>query len=553
MQSLYRANHAPLVYGALLVSISSAHWASTDEVRAGISEANVLVLYNADDGPSGAGYRIANYYQQVHPGAHVVGLTGISSILSGATREQVSGADYLTVIRPQILSALAGIGDSIDVIVTTKGLPLRIDAGVQPAGTSSFKWRRFSSLESELTRIDAIDSIFEMGDQFYLAGFPSFDTTLPSNPYYFNNRPFDRAASDLPNGDIRLASRLDGKNVRTVTAMIDRAQLAFVSPLPQGSMIVADDDPTAGVDQIEDHPAGPGPGLLNVLSEWQTIAESRLADTLGQPSYQFPTPFAQHNDTDEPITTAPGRVIGYVSHGVHDGPGGLDAGYSRGQLKFDLANGAIFQSHESYNAISFDVSHTQSQGLLSEWLEMGGTAGLGHVAEPYNGPDNVSNEDLLYQMLLPSPLAEVGASGLTFVEAAWNATRQLSYVNTVVGDPLMRFYLALPGDVNLDGIVDNKDVAVLHANWWHSAQAPQGDLNGDLVVNELDVEIVQENWLLQMRQGVVTLSSLKIPAPIIDPQTGYPMIPTVRIPEPTSVLLWLSALLVAILRARRRW
>jgi hypothetical protein len=337
--------------------------------------------------------------------------------------------------------------------------------------------------------------------------------------------------------------------------MIDRAQKAFVVPLPGGPIIVADDDPSAGVDQIEDYWGGPGPGLANVLAGWQQIAEDRLAQTLAQPNYQFPTPFGVHNNTDEAITSAPGKVIGYVSHGIHDGSGGLDGGYTRDQLQFQLANGAIFHSHESYNALTFDATISMSQGQAREWLDRGGTAALGHVLEPYNGPDNVTNEDLLFQMMLPSPAAPAGSSGLTFVEAAWNATRQLSYVNTVVGDPLMMFQLALPGDVTLDGIVDDKDVAVLNANWLRPGLFPQGDVNGDGTVNGTDLGIVRGSWLLEINNGLVALSSLNIPGPIIDPKTGYPVIPPVAIPEPRSAIFGLMALSAAvpvILRQRRR-
>ena len=65
---------------------------------------------------------------------------------------------------------------------------------------------------------------------------------------------------------------------------------------------------------------------------------------------------------------------------------------------------------------------------------------------------------MFYQMLLPAlgSASLPGETGtLTFVEAAWRATRQLSYMNTVVGDPLMRLQAWLPGDANLDGAVSS--------------------------------------------------------------------------------------------------
>ena len=118
---------------------------------------------------------------------------------------------------------------------------------------------------------------------------------------------------------------------------------------------------------------------------------------------------------------------------------------------------------------------------------------MGHVHEPYNGPDNVANEDILYQAMLPSNSAQPGESGLTFVESAWTATRQLSYVNTVVGDPLMRWQQWLPGDTNLDGVVEFNDFFTLQGNWQQPGDFSQGDLNGDGVIDMADLEMLQQN------------------------------------------------------------
>jgi len=499
-------------------------WLAQSTVAPAIEEENVLVLYNADEGAQGDGFQIASYYAQARPGVNVVGLTGISSILSGSYNEQVSAADYLSVIRPQVLSAIAGISDEINVIVTTKGLPLKIDAGSQPAGNASLNWRRWSSFESELTRVDSIDSIDEMGNQFILAGLPQFDFSLPSNPYYNTGGPFVRAGSDPVNGDIRLASRLDGYSVQSVNAAIDRAQQVFVVPF--GQYVVADDDPTAGVDQmVDDITGGPGPGLVSVL------------DSASQ-AYVY-------ENTNTATTTAPGPVIGYVSHGTNDGGGGLEADYIENQLQFELADGAVFLTHESFNALSFDASHSQTQGLVADWLEIGGTAGLGHVQEPYNGPDNVTNEDLLFQMLLPPDGASPGDSGLTFVEAAWNATRQLSYVNTVVGDPLMRWQAWLPGDANLDGSVNLDDLAILQVNWLGPGSFREGDFNGDGNVNLDDLAVLQVNWLQSVNSGTAS-SSITSP-PTVDPVTGFPT-STVSVPEPSTGFQVMSLLLYLTLR-----
>ena len=77
-----------------------------------LDSSNVLVLYNAG---SPEGVQIADYYAAAHPGVRLLGLTGITAA------EEVSADYYLSELRPQILPAL---DSNVDVIVTTKGLPL---------------------------------------------------------------------------------------------------------------------------------------------------------------------------------------------------------------------------------------------------------------------------------------------------------------------------------------------------------------------------------------------------------------------------------------------
>jgi uncharacterized protein (TIGR03790 family) len=491
---------------AVAVVLLSVALLGDSTVLAEIAPRNVLVLYNADQGSGGAGYQIADYYRQARPGVHLLGLSGIDSILTGLTREEISADNYLNVIRPQILSAIAALPDSIDVIVTTKGLPLKIDGGAQESGTNYLHFSRYSSLESELTRIDSISSRDKMVEQYIFAGFPDIDPTLGSNPYYNKNQPFIREGSDPRNGNIRLASRLDGYGVETVKDMIDRSQQVFVRP--GANLIVADDSPHENrVDQMTDEvPGGPGPGLVNVVAA---------------KGYKI-----LYDNTSPAIITGPDPIHGYVSHGTNDGNGvGLEKGYIQNQLDFEIGNGAIFLTHESWNARSFDPSIQQNQGLLAEWLEIGGAAGLGHVSEPYNGSDNVTNEDLLFAGLLPPANSAHGTAGLTFVESAWNATRQISYVNTVIGDPLMKWQTWIPGDANLDGKVGVKDFYTLQGNWMKLGDFNEGDFNGDGMINLADFNILRENWLINVSTEVARLSVSDFDVlPYFDPLSQSPQL-----------------------------
>ncbi len=472
---------------------------------------NVLVLYNT---ASADGIELANYYAQVHPGVSLLGLNGVT------TDEQVTADYYLSVIRPQILPALSS---SIDMIVTTKGLPLRIyddtaDPGsyTDPFGISrtvgSGWWRPYSSLESELTRIDVISTPQQMGDQTYysLAGLSKNRPQPSCNPYYFVSAPFNYNNYSISGyGGMRLSARLDGFTAADVKAAINRANNTFL--IPNSSYIVMDDDPTAGFDRMV-----------------------QLKDSVLTPRGQ---PFVYDN-TDAAITTAPGPVIGYVSHGTNDGAGGLEPGYISGQLNFQLANGAVFHTHESYNAYSFQPGgNVSGQGLIAQWLAIGGTAGVGHVEEPLSGATNVANEDQIFKMLL---------DGYTWGEAAWSSMQQLSYVNTVVGDPLMVWKKVIPGDANLDGLVGSADLALLGANWGLHGQAGGamwglGDFSGDGTVGSADLALLGANWGKKADWaggGAISTEALEADA-FLNSNTA--------IPEPSLISLFFSGVVAFLI------
>lgn len=425
-----------------------------------IDASNVLVLYNL---ASPDGLQIANYYAQVHPGVRLLGLSGVS------TANDITADAYLSTIRPQVLSALT---PTTDVIVTTKGLPLRITVTesqpasvwpnlptyVDPSGTTRqiLNWKTTSSLESELTTIDKVSTWQMMGDQSYL-----ISGQFTSNPYFHQTSSFSTAAYGT-----RLTSRLDGFTVGDVDASIDRAQHAFIGPsnTPSGPFhFLVDNDPTKNY----------APTMANLVNN--------VLKPVGLP--------VTYDNTTAFVGTTTGPVIGYDSHGANQAS--TPSNYISSGLNITLANGAVFNSWESYNAASFSAGGNHgSQGLIGDWLAKGGTAGVGNVAEPGASPSSVINEDQMFSMLL---------AGKTFAEGAWSSAQQLSYVNTVVGDPLMTWKQLLAGDVNMDGRVDAADLAAISSNWGRTVASggygwTLGDLNGNGVVDMSDLAIVSADW-----------------------------------------------------------
>ena len=409
-----------------------------------LDSSSVLVVYNA---ASSEGQEIAEYYAQVHPGVSLLAVDNVP------VAEDIDEQVYLNQIRPQIL---AGLNSSIDCIVTTKGMPLRITNG--NCG-SNLITNVYSSLESELTRIDTISSAQLMGNQM-----PEMDGIPPmfTNPYVMNPYSGDDAQFDYDNYGIRLTSRLDGFSVADVKASIDAAQRVVYGDMN----FLVDDHPGLTYDRM-----------------------SQLADNLAV--YQDRNQLTyQYDDSDAFLCTSETPVMGYVTHGIH---GSAPVGYildDQSGLQFDIAPGAVFYSWESYNANSFDEDGNRNgQGLLAEWISRGGAAAVGTVEEPIAASINVTNEQRLLELML---------SGYTWAEAAWSSTSQLSFVNTVVGDPLMTWHEFLAdGDINGDGIVSLDDLDIVLSNWGQTVEPGDilhGDASGDGIVCRNDLDIVLSDY-----------------------------------------------------------
>jgi hypothetical protein len=154
-----------------------------------------------------------------------------------------------------------------------------------------------------------------------------------------------------------------------------------------------------------------------------------------------------------------GSASNYILKG---GPGG-------GPL-FNVVNGAVFTSIESFNAVTMfsDVNTAPTpQGKLVDFISIGGTAAIGHSFEPLSDAV-IDNEFLFYNLLADT--TGTGKADLTLVEAAFTAIPYLSWSEVLIGDPLMRIaygpgglaWTQKQGDANLDGIINFKDVRLLN-------------------------------------------------------------------------------------------
>jgi hypothetical protein len=172
----------------------------------------------------------------------------------------------------------------------------------------------------------------------------------------------------------------------------------------------------------------------------------------------------------------PGRapdqsVIAYASFGRNGDDGKtkdyLYTGGDDGGPMFTLANGAIFTSLESFNAVTLFSDQATSQAKIIDFIDIGGSAAIGHSFEPQTD-GAIDNEFVFYNFLADKDGDAV--ADLCFAEAAWTGIPYLSWTEVVIGDPLMRVHYGpgapqawepVRGDVNCDGMVNIRDLVYL--------------------------------------------------------------------------------------------
>jgi uncharacterized membrane protein len=144
-------------------------------------------------------------------------------------------------------------------------------------------------------------------------------------------------------------------------------------------------------------------------------------------------------------------------------------------------------------------------------------------------------------MDLTSVLVANGATGLDGWTLAW-ANGISSDGHSIVGygtHPsgeteawLAHLPTFAPGDVNLDGIVNGQDIAIVASHWLTAGVGTPGDANGDGIMNAQDIEVIASNWL----------------------QTSSDTSSASAAPEPsTFALVALGALVVLARRIWRGW
>ncbi len=345
--------------------------------------------------------------------------------LGDARHESIEREAFESLIRKpleQILIERDWI-DAIEIIVTTKGIPLRVE-GKTPS-------RRYLLRDDTTASVDAELSLLFSS----MIGSPGVATSL--NPFYGRNLSFREFRSRHPDSPLRyMVARLTGYQTplapnsalpRDVSRLLESAR---GEPVERGLWLV-DLDPDL-------------PAALEVANHLLLAGTVGSLDGLGVRLVV---------DEDESFAGGFKDIQGYVSWGSN-------ASHDAGLGAYGKINGSVYPGQfaprslatdlVSTNARSFTAPAQYGQSLIADLIALGVGGATGHVAEP-----------TLPGVARPQILLSRYAMGTRAIEAYYSALPYLGWMNVYVGDPLMHLdppqEAAISTDSDGDGQLDWRD------------------------------------------------------------------------------------------------
>jgi uncharacterized protein (TIGR03790 family) len=314
---------------------------------------------------------IGNYFQTAR------GIPQTNIIRVNTTTDETVNDSVFASLRHQIESYLRtnNLVDSINYIVTTKGVPLRVDRGDLggPGSTSA-------SVESELMCVLGPDSA-QIGNG---GGCLS--------PYFAQTAHFSRRAFG-----IYLITRLDGYSLQDVERLIDKSGPGVL--LNSASPFILDEDP------LWAH-------VYDFLNANLAKARAVLAGNGALAILDTGTVFMTHES----------GVAGYASWGSNDHSAVLYS--NNGSPHNTWMPGAIAETYVSTSARSFMTATTYGQSLVADLIQEGVSGARGYVFEPYTSA--MTDVSILFGRY---------TSGYNLAESYFSASHYLSWMDVVVGDP----------------------------------------------------------------------------------------------------------------------
>jgi uncharacterized protein (TIGR03790 family) len=413
----------------------------------------VLIVVNGESAISKA---IGEYYRgrRKIPTSNVMRLSLplADPTLSGAAQEIVDRRTFVEQIRDpiEIFLTEAGLAETIEIIVTTKGIPLRVHEGTGRANPSALRDIRSASVDAELALL------FSGRD-----GAPG--VTATRNPYFNSEESFATFRKRHPESPLRyLTARLtayqdppetgsDGRVPRDVKSLIDAAQ-----GRESGRIYLIDEDPTQPGERAPGNRLLLTPAAATLKALGLTVFHDRAA------AFRFGV----------------AEIGGYASWGSNDRHDPGQPFYGEiGERRYPgtFASRAITADIVSSNARSFVHPPRYGQSLVADLIRMGAAGAAGHVAEP-----------MLAAVAKPHILLRRYAQGIPAVEAYFRSIPYLGWMNVYIGDPLMKLDRKAPADptdLDGDGVPDE------HDNCTEVPNSDQRDTNGDGYGNPCDADV----------------------------------------------------------------
>jgi uncharacterized protein (TIGR03790 family) len=330
--------------------------------------------------------------------------------------EEILRSDYDTTIRQPLINYIDSKGIKLQIyyIVVTKDVPIRI-SNVNGSGYNA----DYACVDSEMCLLYEGDYDLEGTTANPYYGWYSSSSANKGNPatsVAWSPFTFVRGGITMD----YLVTRLSSWTKDAVFGMIDRskqADTAVMSPY-----VVVFDDDTKNYDMMNNPTAD---GSDSAVTVCQNKSVTFFSDTVNI------TPADQTVKITAPVMTTwggnPNVVIGYCSHGIH---AGMQSLYIINDLQFNYLPGALFMSYESFNGTIFrgDPYTHGGHGQVADFILMGGTGGIGNVFEPYS--DSCGDESIIF--------AEYIKCHRNLAEAMYKGLRRVSWVETVLGDPLCK-------------------------------------------------------------------------------------------------------------------
>jgi hypothetical protein len=109
--------------------------------------------------------------------------------------------------------------------------------------------------------------------------------------------------------------------------------------------------------------------------------------------------------------------------------------------------------------------------------------------------------------------------GLRFVAASDDTNTQFGSLEQSSGfqAPILSLTFApkISADVNIDGIVNGQDLALVSSNWLAKGPGYAADINRDNIVNGQDLALVSSNWLRTSGGGTAAANAVPEPSGIV--------------------------------------